>query len=94
LPDPPPPDPAPSAWPATSTPPDDSPIFRQNLLPNFQDAFTAAGAGYGRTYHARWTQTRIDHILASPAFQVRSCYVGPDVGSAHRPVLAEIAWPH
>ena len=69
--------------------PDDTPLLRRNL-PAFQNAFTTAGLGFGPTYHARWTQARIDHVLASPDWHVRRCQVGPDVGSAHRPVIADL----
>jgi vancomycin resistance protein VanJ len=33
---------------------------------------------------------RIDHILAGPGWYCARCWVGPDVGSPHRPVLADL----
>lgn len=72
--------------------PEDTPNFRQNLG-HLQDAFTVAGVGPGHTYFAKWTQTRIDHLLASPEWQVRQCTVGPDVHSAHRPLITDLQLP-
>lgn len=68
--------------------PDDSPIFRESWG-DFADAFLAAGFGVGSTYHARLTAVRIDHALAGPGWRCRRCWVGPDVKSPHRPVVAE-----
>jgi len=72
--------------------PEDTPNFRQNLG-HLQDAFTVAGAGPGHTYFARWTQTRIDHLLASPHWQVTHCTVGPNVHSPHRPLITDLQLP-
>lgn len=62
----------------------------------YQNAFSKAGLGFG------WTErvtiqglplaARIDHILYGEGFAVRSCQVGPDVGSDHLPVCAELIW--
>jgi endonuclease/exonuclease/phosphatase (EEP) superfamily protein YafD len=59
-----------------------------------QDAFSAAGRGYGYTY-GRFTPLRhaflrIDHVLASRHWRVLSCRAGNDAGSDHRPVIAEL----
>lgn len=59
---------------------------------NFSDAFTVAGLGWGYTYYSRWTAVRIDHVLSGPAWQCRQCWVGPDVGSPHRPLVADFEW--
>ena len=56
----------------------------------FTDVFTVSGWGFGNTYCAPWVSTRIDHILASSAWRCRGCWVGPDVGSPHRPVIADL----
>lgn len=58
----------------------------------YTNAFSAAGLGWGNTHLTWHTGVRIDHILASPGWQVRRCWVGPDVGSAHRPVIADLSW--
>ena len=61
---------------------------------SYRDAFVSAGWGLGYTkyenYRGWQVRARIDHILISPELSTRWCRVGPDVGSDHRPVLAEI----
>jgi endonuclease/exonuclease/phosphatase (EEP) superfamily protein YafD len=73
-----------------NTPPA-STFFRQNWPP-FTDTFSAAGFGWGYTYYTRRSRLRIDYVLAEPGWRCRECRVGPDVGSAHRPVLADLEW--
>jgi vancomycin resistance protein VanJ len=68
---------------------DDSPIFREDWA-DFRDAFTDRGMGIGYTYVNRHTQLRIDHILAGSGWQTLRCWVGPAVGSPHRPLVAEL----
>lgn len=71
--------------------PDESAIFRRDWS-GFADAFGVAGLGYGYTYGyttSGWLYgIRIDHVLAGPGFRVRRSWVGPHVGSDHRPLLA------
>jgi vancomycin resistance protein VanJ len=71
--------------------PDDSAIFR-TAWTDLSDAFRVAGWGFGYTYHAKKTLLRIDHILASSGWQCDRCWVGPDIGSPHRPLIAELRW--
>ncbi len=52
-------------------------------------AFDEAGFGYGYTRPARRSWVRIDHVLASPEWTFTRCWVGPDLGSDHLPVIAE-----
>ena len=73
-----------------NTPPD-SPVFDEGWSA-FTDAFTAAGFGFGYTYFEGGTAARIDHIMAGPAWRCRRSWVGPKVGSPHRPLLADIQW--
>jgi endonuclease/exonuclease/phosphatase (EEP) superfamily protein YafD len=54
------------------------------------DAFEAAGWGWGYTFIARRTIVRIDHILTGPGWYCQDCWVGPDIGSPHRPVIADL----
>ncbi|MDQ3557025.1 MAG: endonuclease/exonuclease/phosphatase family protein, partial [Gemmatimonadota bacterium] len=54
------------------------------------NAFSAAGWGFGRTRDNGWIQVRIDHVLAGSGWRVRRAWVGPDVGSDHRPVVADL----
>jgi len=69
--------------------PRDSTIFRSHFG-EFTDAFTAAGLGYGLSYYSRWTAVRIDHILMGKNWRCEHCWVGPDLGSPHRPVIADL----
>src|SRR5262249_3166126 len=63
------------------TPPE-SAIYREYWSP-FVNAFSQAGLGWGYTFYSNRTATRIDHILGSPGWRCRRCWVGPDVGSEH-----------
>ena len=69
--------------------PADGALYREHWS-GFSNAFSQAGLGFGHTHFTRWTSIRIDHVLAGPGWVVRSCRVGPDVGSAHRPVIADL----
>jgi vancomycin resistance protein VanJ len=69
----------------------ESPIFRQ-CWARYSDAFAEAGTGFGYTYFARWTQVRIDHVMNGGAWKCRQCWVGPDAGSPHRAVVADLEW--
>jgi endonuclease/exonuclease/phosphatase (EEP) superfamily protein YafD len=74
-----------------NTPPE-SAIFRR-LWSGYADAFTEAGWGWGYTFRARRMAVRIDHVLVGSGGRATACWVGPDVGSPHNPVLADVAWP-
>ena len=74
-----------------NTPPE-SAIFRRLWTP-YTDAFGAAGWGWGYTFIGGRTRVRIDHILAGPGWYCERCWVGPDVGSPHRPVITDLTWP-
>jgi vancomycin resistance protein VanJ len=67
---------------------DDSPIFREHW-PDFTDAFDASGWGLGYTYWNDHTQIRIDHVIGGTEWRFARCWVGPDVGSPHRPLVAD-----
>lgn len=75
--------------------PVDSTIYRQ-FWNDYTNAFSVAGIGYGWTQRAVAKKLpfpigiRIDHILASSDLGVRTCEVGPDVGSDHLPLIADI----
>ncbi len=68
---------------------DDSPIFRE-CWGNLADAFTERGSGFGYTYLIGHTQLRIDHVLVGPSFEFTRSWVGPMIGSPHRPLMADI----
>lgn len=59
----------------------------------YQNAFSDVGWGWGNTFYTRRHALRIDHVLASQHWQTHVACVGPDLGSAHRPVLATVGLP-
>lgn len=69
--------------------PSDSQTFRENFGA-LTDCFATAGFGFGWTYYSRWTTVRIDHILCNGQWNCRRCWVGPNVGSPHRPLIADL----
>jgi endonuclease/exonuclease/phosphatase (EEP) superfamily protein YafD len=56
---------------------------------SYQSAFDDAGLGFGYTYPARLPWARIDQIFGSSDWQFTACWLGPNVGSDHLPVVAE-----
>jgi endonuclease/exonuclease/phosphatase family metal-dependent hydrolase len=72
-------------------------VCRTVMHGRLQDAFAAAGRGYGYTYgHSlRLGQSfvRIDHIFVDPRLAVADCWTGDASGSDHRPVIADITIP-
>ena len=75
--------------------PGDSNIFRE-FWTYYQDAFSAVGFGYGHTKYEPirgWRYgIRIDHILSDEHWHPAHCWVGPDVGSDHLPLIADLVW--
>jgi vancomycin resistance protein VanJ len=71
--------------------PVESCIYRQ-FWNDYTDAFGTAGLGWGHTFHTRRSGVRIDHILGGPGWRCTRCWVGPDVGSPHRPLIADMEW--
>jgi vancomycin resistance protein VanJ len=73
--------------------PPDSSIYRR-YWNRYSNAFTNRGFGYGFTAHEtiRGLEigARLDHILAGEGLTPRRCRLGPDVGSDHLPLFAEI----
>jgi vancomycin resistance protein VanJ len=67
------------------------PLYRRDWHV-YEDTFARAGWGLGRTMFTRHNGLRIDHILTGPAWRATRSTVGPEVGSAHRPVIADIEW--
>jgi vancomycin resistance protein VanJ len=74
--------------------PTDSGIYRRDWAGR-RNAFSDAGLGFGYT---EWRKVRglswgvrIDHVLTGPGWRCRRCWVGPDVGSDHLPLLAELS---
>lgn len=67
----------------------ESVIYRREFS-SWQNAFSVAGSGWGRTKYTRWHGVRIDHVLADDHWRVTECQVLADAGSDHRPVVAEL----
>ena len=63
------------------------------LSSSYRFAFEDAGWGYGYTPPTRSPWFRIDHLLASPEWVFTRCWVGPDLGSDHLPLIAEAVLP-
>ena len=70
-----------------------STIYRESWG-SYRNAFSDAGFGFGHTVQIEeggyQFTARIDHILASDHWRCSECWVGPDVGSDHRPVIARL----
>jgi vancomycin resistance protein VanJ len=73
-----------------NTPPH-SAIFRR-VWGGYSDAFASTGWGWGHTFSARLSAVRIDYVLVGGEGRALRCWVGPNVGSPHCPVLADVAW--
>jgi endonuclease/exonuclease/phosphatase (EEP) superfamily protein YafD len=71
-----------------NTPPE-SPIFRA-AWSDWTNAFSLGGRGFGGSRHNGWIRARIDHILLGDDWTVVRSWLGPDIGSDHVPMLAEI----
>lgn len=59
---------------------------------DFRDGFEQAGWGFGYTWPSWLPGIRIDQIHASHGWTFSRCWVGPDLGSDHRPLIAELAF--
>jgi endonuclease/exonuclease/phosphatase family metal-dependent hydrolase len=73
----------------------DSPTYRQTWA-RFDNAFSRSGVGFGHTerpYKLGWQfGIRIDHVLCGPDWRPCRCWVGPELGSDHLPLIADLAW--
>jgi endonuclease/exonuclease/phosphatase family metal-dependent hydrolase len=68
--------------------PSESAIY-QACWSRYDDAFSRAGWGIGNTFFTHPTRVRIDHLLSGAGWRCRRAWVGPYVGSPHRPVVAD-----
>ncbi|MCS6801792.1 MAG: endonuclease/exonuclease/phosphatase family protein [Chloroflexota bacterium] len=72
--------------------------YRRVAAAGLVDAFLAAGRGFGRTFPLRLGRIpllpllRLDYIWLSSHLEAVSAHVGPDAGSDHLPVLADVRW--
>jgi endonuclease/exonuclease/phosphatase (EEP) superfamily protein YafD len=71
-----------------NTPPE-SPLFR-TAWSDWQNTFSIMGRGFGATRMNGWIRARIDHVLADSTWKVVRAWVADDVGSDHRPVVAQL----
>ncbi|CAN5877769.1 hypothetical protein BH23PLA1_BH23PLA1_16470 [soil metagenome] len=69
--------------------PSESPLL-DPLRSFLRNAFDHAGWGYGYTTPTEMPWVRIDHVLASHEFAITRAWVGPDLGSDHLPMIAEV----
>lgn len=69
--------------------PSESPMFR-SYWGDWQNAFNRVGVGLGGTRLDGWIRARIDHILADDGWTVVRSWVGPNLGSDHAPLLADL----
>jgi vancomycin resistance protein VanJ len=75
--------------------PTDSTLYRRDWA-GYTNAFSSTGWGFGYTVQASlrgWSLgIRIDHVLTGGDWQPVRCWLGPDLGSDHLPVIADLAW--
>ena len=77
-----------------------SPSHARLVEAGFVDSFQEAGSGLGRTFpmFGRYFGLpigrfmRIDYVWHGAALRAERALVGPDLGSDHLPVVAELAW--
>ncbi len=55
----------------------------------YPSAFEHAGWGFGYTRPTALPWVRIDHVLGSRDWSFARCWIGPDLGSDHLPLVAE-----
>ena len=76
--------------------PAESSIFRQHWG-GFRNAFSCSGRGFGFTsvdvHKGIPIAIRVDHILTGNGVRPLACETGPDVGSDHLPVIADVEIP-
>jgi endonuclease/exonuclease/phosphatase (EEP) superfamily protein YafD len=76
--------------------PVESPIYR-SYWATWWNAFSSTGWGFGGTEWPKGAAgicfgIRIDHILSGPLWRPYRCWVGPDIGSDHLPLIADLEW--
>jgi vancomycin resistance protein VanJ len=75
--------------------PVESQLYR-SIWGEYRNAFSETGLGYGWTQRANIRgfsySARIDHILTGKGLVPRLSEVGPDIGSGHLPLIADISY--
>lgn len=73
--------------------PVESSIYRQHWS-SLDNAFYKTGRGFGWTSYSTTKKIpiplRIDHILTGNGIKTSACAIGPDIGSDHRPIIADV----
>ena len=64
--------------------------FYRAAWAGYRNAFDEVGRGYGMTRNTRWIRARIDHVLTGDEWAPVRARVGPDVGSDHLPMIADL----
>ena len=72
--------------------PVESAIYRRHWG-DLRNAFSRAGTGAGYTKYTHFWGTRIDHVLTSEDIGTHASFIGRDVGSDHRPLIADLVLP-
>lgn len=65
-------------------------VVHRQLIPDYDDAFSMVGRGWGDTFHRRFPILRIDHIYATRQLQPLSCGVIVSRMTDHRMVIADL----
>jgi endonuclease/exonuclease/phosphatase (EEP) superfamily protein YafD len=69
--------------------PVESAIYREHWG-DLVNAFSAVGSGFGGSRMMGRYTTRIDHILLGPGWRPLRSELGPDLGSDHLPMIADV----
>ncbi len=67
-------------------------VIYQRYWGGLTNAFSRAGFGFGATRLNGWIRVRIDHVLVAKGWKVLRSFVGPDLGSDHRPLITDVRW--
>ena len=70
--------------------PVESRIYRE-YFGDCTNAFSTIGSGFGWTRVLRRFSARIDHVVTCGGWRPTHIEIGPDLGSDHRPVIADLA---
>jgi endonuclease/exonuclease/phosphatase (EEP) superfamily protein YafD len=62
----------------------------QEFWGDLRNVFSQVGFGFGSTRLSRWIRVRIDHVLVGDGWRVVKAFVGPNLGSDHRPMIAHV----
>lgn len=60
---------------------------------DLRNCFSRVGFGFGFTRISRWVRARIDHVMVSHDWGIAKAFVGPDFGSDHLPMVADVVIP-